>query len=212
MKELDRGRHVVVTGPFGIGRTSLLRWVSESMRDRWRFIFIDFERPASEIQRHLFRELFPRRGGSNERCEARSSGARFRILSWKPEDPRRHAVVLDNIAQLSRQKLALLGALAASKRYALLAVVERFVPEPDLERLRTRLAPAPLVTLGRLSCRAARTYFGLASERYGLDWGPERIAAAARATRGYPLGMWQAVVSERDRHLTPGIDRARSSG
>jgi hypothetical protein len=198
-KELAGGHHVIVTGPYGIGRTSLLRKLSESTRDRYRFVFLDFERPVAEMCRFLFVELFPRRGGKRKAAELRSSGVRFRIATWRPEDPRRHVLVLDNVARLSHRKLGLIGDLAASKRYALVAIVESFLPAAEMERIRGRLAPAPVIRLGRLSDERAREYFALASQSYGMGWTRDRIAAAAAGAGGYPLGMWEAVTRERQR-------------
>lgn len=199
--ELARGRHVVVTGPYGIGRTSLVRWLSESerLRNRYRFIFVDFERSAAEMERLLFHELFPLRARRDPPESLPSSGVRFRITEVRPEDARRQVLVFDNVTRLSRSKLALLDALALSKRYAIVAIVEDFVPASNLEKLRTRLAPAPLVTLGRLSQKTARRYFALASERYRLGWSADGIAGVAAATRGYPLAMWEAVAGGRKR-------------
>jgi AAA ATPase domain len=205
-RELARSHHLVVTGPYGIGRTSLLRRLSETLRDRWRFIFLDFGRPVAEVGRGLLFELFPQQAGKPDVGAVRSSSVRFRLTRWEPEDPRRHVLVLDNVAALSSRRVRFIADLAASKKYTLVVIVESFLPVPDLDRLRARLAPASLLKLGRLPHETARKYFALVSERYQLGWDAERIAAAARTTQGYPLGMWETVARETQRASTSGND------
>jgi len=127
--------------------------------------------------------------------------------------------VLDNVATLPRSKMGLIRLLSASRRFALVVIAEPFLSPWALEQLRVSLVPAPVVRLGRLSHGRAREYFALASEIYELGFSADRIATEAAATRGYPLGMWEAVKRARsrsaafpdDRALRPGKDFASSS-
>jgi len=41
MKEaLERGKNVIVSGKYGMGRTSLIKHAADAMKDRWRFQII----------------------------------------------------------------------------------------------------------------------------------------------------------------------------
>jgi len=39
-KALEGGRHVIVTGPYGIGRTRMIRQIAETGRRERRFVFV----------------------------------------------------------------------------------------------------------------------------------------------------------------------------
>ena len=58
---LAEGTNVVLVGPYGIGRTALVRQVARSMRGRWRFVFADFSGTPGEASDSLIRALSPRR-------------------------------------------------------------------------------------------------------------------------------------------------------
>jgi len=63
----------------------------------------------------------------------------------------------------------------------------------DTQRLRVALAPAPLLALERLEPAMARAFFQAWSEQHRLGWGPDHVRGLVQATRGYPLGMREAV-------------------
>jgi len=78
-------------------------------------------------------------------------------------------------------------------RFQVIAVTERFLPDEARQRLRVALAPAPLLVLERLEPAKSRAFFQAWSEQHRLGWGPDHVRGLVQATRGYPLGMREAV-------------------
>jgi MoxR-like ATPase len=58
LKTLDEGWNVILTGKFGIGRTTLVKHIASLNEIQWRFVFIDFLKTPSNICRNFFK-LFP---------------------------------------------------------------------------------------------------------------------------------------------------------
>lgn len=195
-KDLERGDNVIVCGKYGIGRTSLLKHLAEINQNRWRFIFVDFSQPGSVVCRDLFGQLFPKLSDKRRGEYLPYKATRFQIAHLELDDNRQHVLVLDNIAQLSAQKLNLVQYLAWEKRFRLVASTESFLPAKQFQRLRTRLSPASVVTLDHLSVYSARKFFSYYSERYEFGWTAAQINSKATTTGGYPLGMREAVARE----------------
>ena len=53
-KALEGGRHVIVTGPYGIGRTRMIRQIAETGRRERRFVFVDFSKTPGEVCEKLW--------------------------------------------------------------------------------------------------------------------------------------------------------------
>ena len=203
--ELAAGRSVVLTGPYGIGRTSLVRHVAAAMAREWTFVILDFDRPPGELWRELFAVLFPR-AVRRQRSEARPvKRTRFRVLSRPAEDRRRHVVVLDNVARLTTPRLDLVRRLR--ERHQIVAIAEDFLPEAARALLCEALwARAPL-RLAHLGPAAALAFFEECSRCLGFGWGEGEIRGLARATHGFPLGMRQALEAARRRRDTRAFGR-----
>ena len=202
--ELEAGRSVVLTGIWGIGRTSLARHVANEMAKDWIFVFADFERGPGDVWRDLFAAVFPK-AQVRLRNQVRSvKWMRFRVSNQRLENSRRHAVVLDNVARLSAPRLDVLRRLR--ERYQVVAIAEDFLPEPAKAALCTVLWARPPFRLGPLRRATTSTFFEECSRRHGLGWGPGEVRGLAQATRGFPLGMTEAVASEirRRRNLQGG--------
>ena len=189
---LTRGQNVVVTGKFGVGRTALIRHVAQTTPDHWRFIFLDFSRTANQVCQNLLEELLP--GYKHEKLGYKV--VRFKITHEDPPDRRRTILVLDNLAKLSAGRFDLVRHLAFSKRFGLLPIVEPFVPEADVRRIRAQLWPAAILTLPHLSETESLSFFRGARDHHRLAWEESRIKNLAAATHGYPLLMREAVERE----------------
>jgi hypothetical protein len=187
------GRNLVLTGPFGVGRTELLRRISQEMKKDWRFIFVDGSQTAGEICERLVRVLFPERPLPDRHASVSWKTERHVIADRRIRSKQPIVVVLDDVAKVTRQKLDFIRWLKDLDKFRIIAVTERFLPGEDLTHLRTALIPAPLVVLGRLGPAAAHEFFETMSETMGLHWRREAIHGLALATHGYPLGMWEAV-------------------
>lgn len=200
--ELEAERSVVLTGISGIGRTSLAHHVAEVMAHEWRFVFAEFDRGPEDVWRDLFAAIFPK-AQARLRGEGESAKwTRFRVSNGKPEDPRRHVVVLDNVAKLSAPSLGVLRRLR--KSYQVLAIVEAFLPETAKAALCSALWARPPLHLEHLGQAATVRFFEECSRRHGWEWGHGEIRGLASATAGFPLGMKEAVAAEVRRNEVVG--------
>jgi hypothetical protein len=199
--ELEAGRSVVLAGIYGIGRTALAGHVAEQMAHDWRFVTVDFARGPAGVWRTLFAAIFPKAQARLPRGPRSARLLRHRVSTGRPEDPRRHVLVLDNVARLTVKGLDTLRRLR--ERFQVLAIVEGFVPEPAQQALSSALWARRPLRLGPLSRRATRAFLEECSRRRGLGWGPGEVRGLARAVAGFPLGMREAVVAELRRRALP---------
>ena len=197
-KALEEGKNVIVSGKYGMGRTRLVQYVAEGMRKQWRFFFADFSKTPGAICHHLVRELFPGQEFRREYMRYRSS--RFRIATLDSGDKRKHVLVFDNIAKLSPQKLDLIRYFAWEKRFQFVAIVESFVADDDLLRLRVRLYPADTIMLQYLGKRNVYEFYRHLSEEHRFHWTEDHIKNLTEITGGYPLRMKEIAKRELERN------------
>ncbi len=183
------GKNLVLTGAFGIGRTAVLRHLAWELKETWGVTFIDGAGTPGRMRQDLFFALFPKEREALRQRLVSPAAQRRAIAGQALPDRRSWLVVLDNIAKATHQRIDFVRWLRSQGRFQVVAVTERFLPEEALLRLRTALAPAPLLTLDRLEPATAGAFFQAWSELHGLDWGPQQVRGLVQATRGYPLGM-----------------------
>jgi len=196
-RTLEEGNNVIVSGKFGMGRTSLIKHIADT-HDQWRFIFLDFSKPPGHVCNHLLVELFPKRRSGREYVKYKSS--RFQILTRDLEDNRKHILVLDDIAKLTSPKLDLLRHLTWESRFLFIAIVESFLPRNDLFQLRTWLNPSVMISLRRLNIRDGVEFFKRYAKVHHLDWTESQITGLAMAAGGYPLRMKEISARELQGH------------
>jgi len=196
---LEGGKNVIVSGKYGMGRTSLIKHVAEMMQKGWRFLFLDFSETPGKLCQHLIAKLWPQKEcrGRDEFSKYRS--ARFRIVSLQFNDSRRHVLVLDNVAKLSAQKIDFIRYLAWEKRFRFVAIVESFVSDDDLLRLRVRLYPAETIMLQNLDKRKVYEFYQHLSEQHRFHWTEGHIKNLAEITGGYPLRIQEISLRELER-------------
>jgi len=182
---LQEGKNVIVSGKYGMGRTSLIKHMADAMKDQWRFVFVDFSKTPGSVCNHLLAELFPMQGFDREHLRYRPS--RFRIATLALDDNRKHVVVLDNVSKLSVQKLDLIRYLTWEKRFQFVSIVESFLPSSGLFQLRVWMNPSILITLQNLSTSSMVQFFQQLSKEHQLGWTEGRIKNLAEVTGGYPL-------------------------
>lgn len=212
--ELVAKRNLVLTGPFGIGRTALLRHVARNMEPSHRFVFLDCSQTGGEACRRLHFELFPTDGPSGG-CRRLRLASLHHGLAMRPfPDPRQHVLVFDDVVRLPLPRLKLIRWLCDLGRFQLVAVAEQSLPEEERTLLRVALLAAPVMLLGPLSREVSARFFRAWSERHGLAWGSSEIHGLILATRGYPLGMCQAARGSRRQGARPAARQTRvtSSG
>lgn len=188
-RALERGKNIILTGKYGMGRTCLLKKVAQVAGDRWRFVFADLSRTPGKVCADLAAELLPDGKGQGRDGNGGYKSDRFRITHLDLKEPKPHVLVLDRIGKLSAPKLDLVRRLAAEGRFRLVAIVEAFVGEKDLLNLRASLMPSILIHLSYLSRKSAREFFRRFSRQHHFQWTEEEIQSLAETSGGYPLGM-----------------------
>ena len=194
---LEGGKNVIVSGKYGMGRTSLIKHIGERMKDEWRFVFTDFSKTPGAICNHLLSKLFSQNDLDPEYVKYKSS--RFRIVTRELKDKRKHVLVFDNLAKLTPPKSDLLRYLTWEKRFEFIAIVESFLPRNDVFLLRVRLDPAVIINLEHLSTGSEIRFFRSLSEEHGLHWTEGHIKNLAEITGGYPLRMQEMSLRELER-------------
>ena len=189
IKALKRGNNVILTGKYGIGRTSLIKYIADTTRNQWRFVFVDFSQTPGKICGLLIDKLLPKNKGRKRGEMLGYKSNRFRISSLDFRDQRQHVLVLDNIAKLSAQKLDLIRYFVMAKRFRFVAIAENFIRGDELFVLRARLRNALLMNIPHLTIEAAREYFRQSSVQHHFHWTESQINHLAAMSGGYPLGM-----------------------
>jgi len=199
VKALEKGTNIVLSGKYGIGRTALIKHIANSAQDRWLFFWLDFSQTAGEVCNLLYKKLFPHHKYKNRYKYEKYKTSRFQIANFDLPDKRRHILILDNIAKLSPHKIKFLRYLTTEKRFGFIAIVEDFLTEPDLLRLRVVLSPEIQVKLSHLSIHSTQEYLRNSSKKYGFHWPANHIKFFSEVIRGYPLSMRELVDTERKR-------------
>jgi hypothetical protein len=209
---LERGNNVILTGKYGIGRTSLIRQVAEVARDRWAFVFLDFSQTPGRVCSHLMTSLLPQ--GKEPRKATGYRHNRFRIANLDFDGQKQPVLVLDDIGKLSFPKVELIRHLAMGKRFRFVAVVENFLLADKLARLRAWLHPALLLKVTCLRGESSRQFFRHYSKKYLFGWTDGEIQELAEMSGGYPLGMKDVVNRNlaRSQRIKDGVVLAKSRG
>lgn len=189
---LAAGMNVVLSGKFGMGRTSLVRQVAASSNGRWQFVFGDCSRPPAAVCRQLAFQLCPLRRSRRRTEEPPYSKARRRLLDAGREAAPQAVFVLDDVARMTPAKWEFVSALTGAPRLRVVVVVESFLPESDVTRLRACLYPSIRFNLGRLPASRSHEFFERVSTRIGLGWSRDQIRGLAVRGGGYPLAMVEA--------------------
>jgi len=188
-KALEEGRHVIVTGSYGIGRTRMVRQVAETGRQERRFVFVDFSKTAGEVCEKLLAAFRPKAPSGRAIRSARYRVGRNLLAGMRLTDERKPVVVLDNVGRLTRQKLSFLRELNLENRYLFIAIVESFLSERSFFLLRACLFPCETISLRHLTIKDSCGYFQCVARKYNLSFTNRDLTALAEASGGYPLGM-----------------------
>ena len=193
IRSLERGNNVVLVGKYGIGKTSLIRHVESLTRDRWQFAFADFSQMPGDIARALWSQLSrDREKKRSRRDRITAKSGRYRLTQLEAGD-RTRIIVLDNIAKLTHPKLRLIRYIGWDRKFRFVAVVESFLPEEELLRIRAELLPSDTIRLSYLSRRSTGEFLRYFSEKHDFRWTEDQINYLVSMTRGYSLGMKECV-------------------
>ncbi len=196
IKTLERDTNIVLLGKYGIGRTALMKHMANTSQGPWRFFHVDFSQTPKEVCNTLLTQLCPGYYHKNNGRYETYQKSRFQIAHLELPDKRKPILILDNIARLSSHKLQFLNYLATEKQFGFIAIVEQFLPEQDLLRLRVAISPAIRLNLNNLNMRNTQEFFHKYSQKYHLNLTSNRIKAVSEITNGYPLAMKEFVKKE----------------
>jgi hypothetical protein len=195
IKALEKGTNIVLSGKYGIGRTALIKNIVNT-QDRWLFFWLDFSKTPGEVCNALYKRLFPDHKYKNRYKYEKYKTSRFQIVNFNLPDNRRHILILDNIARLSPHKIKFLRYLTTERRFGFIAIIEDFLTEPDLLRLRLVLSPEIQIKLSHFGNHTTQEYLRKSSKKYSFNWSENRIKTLSEIIEGYPLAMKEMVLME----------------
>lgn len=193
---IKKRKHVVITGKYGIGKTALAKHLSDITKQRWQFVLTDFSKTPSNVCNEILWKVSSKRQPKYRHQYIKYKIASSLIADLTLKDNRQPVIVLDNISELSHQKLAFIQRVTISKKLLFIAISEGFLPENDLFQLRACLMPSHLIKLRNLRTKNAVEFFRHVSRKNNLNWSEKHIRMLAEVTGGYPLGMKEFVKRE----------------
>jgi hypothetical protein len=196
---LAQDKNLILTGKYGIGKTTLVKEAAKMNRERWRFLFADFSKTPSKVCNDLLVALKPKRSPVGRKRRVSYKDGRSLITDLASKDNRRAMIVLDNIEKLTPQRLDLIRHLAQGEPFLFIAIPERFLPEEDLFHLRACLYPSKIIKLRYLSASLTAGFFRYCAKKHRFQWTESDIHVLTLATKGYPLAMRESVTREIER-------------
>jgi len=190
---LSAGRNVILSGKYGMGRTSLVRHVGRIMEGKWKFLFADFSKTPDQVCRELENQLKKETIYKKQAVPVRYKSRRRRLAAAASKEPIHHVLVLGNIAKLTAQKLTLIRYWGMESTFLFVAVTETFIAESELLSLRMALLPADLMHIKRMQMGESIEMIRARAARCNLSWTDQQMRAAALVTRGYPLGIVELI-------------------
>lgn len=186
---LNDGMNIILTGKYGIGRTSLMKEIAKAFAEDRKFIFVDFSQTPGKMSETLMKALDIPRRIKNQGNKMRYKSMRYRIANANTAKQHKPVIVLDNIAQITVQKKIFLRHLILEQHFQFIAVVEKFLPQKDLFDLKAQLMPATTLKLRHLKKQDVESLVrGYAGQNH-FDWTDNEIRHLAALSDGYPLGL-----------------------
>jgi hypothetical protein len=191
IRELKQGNNVILGGKYGIGRTSLIKYLAAILLNDWCFVFIDFSQAPVKMSEKLMKELglFVRFKKTGKKMGYKSM--RYRIANVESLKRKKTVIVFDNVAKLTPQKIIFLRYLILERRFQFIVIVENFLPPKNLFELKAQLMPAKSIKLSNLNVSDIKILLRCYSDQNQLDWTDKYRNNLATLTNGYPLGLAQ---------------------
>jgi len=186
---LSSGRNVILSGTYGMGRTSLVRNVAQVMQGKREFMFADYSETPARVCRALENHLKKDTICWKKTVPLRYKSRRRRLAATVSEISVQPVLVLDNIAKLTAQKLNLIRYWVAENAFQVVAITEAFLEENDLLALRIALLPADVMTIRRLPVKEAMELIRVRAQGRRPTLTEQEVKAVAVTARGYPLGI-----------------------
>ncbi|PKN96742.1 MAG: hypothetical protein CVU43_19155 [Chloroflexi bacterium HGW-Chloroflexi-5] len=195
IKELQRGKNIVLSGKFGIGRTSLVKKIAEQLGKQRQFVFVDFGQTPGKMSKKLMKELCidPRFKTTGKKMGYRSM--RYRISTIGSSTKSKFIIVFDNVAKLTPQKIIFLRHLVEEDHFQFIAIAENFLPGEDVLLLMAQLIPMETVSLHHLSTKDISAFIRHYAEKHHINLSDSYIDKLTALASGYPLGMIDLIKS-----------------
>jgi hypothetical protein len=197
IRELQQGNNVVLGGKYGIGRTSLIKYLASTFLNEWRIVFIDFSKTPGKMSEKLMKELGISMRFKKTGKKMGYKSMRYRIANVEAPKRKKTVIVFDNIAKLTPQKIIFLRHLILENHFQFIAIVENFLPANDLMLLKTQLFPTETFSLHYLKDEEVISFIRLHSGKYHLSWSDAYIHSLAALTGGYPLGIIEMIKNKK---------------
>ena len=194
--ELGKEKNIILTGKFGIGKTTLVKKISQIAGERWLFLFSDFSETPSKVCQDLLKALKPKRSVRDRKKYIDYKKCRSMISEIVSKSERQCVIVLDNIEKLTPRKLDLIRYWEWKRSCLFIAIPEHFLSKEDINQLRICLYPSRVINLRYISAEQTRRFFQDCAARYQLQWTESDIHMLSLASKGYPLGMKEFVMRE----------------
>jgi len=196
---LANDKNLVLTGKFGIGKTTLVKEVAKMNRERWQFLFVDFSKTPARVCQDLLAKLRPKSPSRGRRRHLGYKQSRSLIADLASKTNRRCVIVPDNIEKLIPRKLDLIRYLKWDQPFLFIAIAERFLPEDELSCLRACLYPSKVIRLRYLSTNQTAGFLRYSANKHQFQWTESDIHMLTLATNGYPLALRESVTRELER-------------
>jgi hypothetical protein len=196
---LEKDKNLVVSGKYGMGKTTLVKRAAEMNGETHRFLFVDFSKTPARVCQDLLAELRPKKPSVGRTKHIGYKAGRSLIAQLASKTKRRCVMVLDNIEKLTPQRLDLIRYLARDKQFLFIAIAERFLSEDDLFHLRACLYPSKVMRLLYLSANQTAGFFRYCANKHRFRWTESDIHMRTLAAKGYPLAMRESVMRELER-------------
>jgi hypothetical protein len=190
---LRQGKNIILGGKFGIGRTSLVKEIADSLFDELKFVFVDFGLTPGKMSEILIKELglSARFKKSNKKMGYKSM--RYCIGSVQLPKRKKTIIVFDNVVKLTIQKTIFLRHIILENHFQFIAIVENFLPKNHLFSLEVQLLPSTTICLSNLNTKAVINFLRTYSDKDHLNWSDSYIQSMADIIGGYPLNIIETI-------------------
>ncbi len=195
IKDLQRGKNIVLSGKFGIGRTSLVNEIAEKLGDKRLFVFVDFGQTPGKMSERLMKELHISSRLKKTGKKMCYKSMRYRIATVGSSIKNKPVIVFDNVAKLTPQKIIFLRHLIEEEHFQFIAIAENFLPAKDFLLLKAQLIPIETVTLHHLSTEDVSAFIRLYAVKQHLNCSDAYIDNLTELAGVYPLGMIELIKS-----------------
>lgn len=187
IESLNDGKNIILSGKFGIGRTSLIKEIAKSQDKERKFIFVDFGQTPLKMSENIIKESGILKRLKNQENKMGYKALRYRIANAKLSKKRMPIIVFDNIAKVTAQKTMFLRHLILEQNFQFIAIVEHFLPWKDLFDLKALFMPYTDLTLHNLKTNDVEILLRHYYKQYQVDRTENYVHNMARLSDGYPL-------------------------